>query len=818
MVINSNLFNIAENAGDKTKAAYQNEQNMGNMKRVEIEDVDDLLLNPGKGFYLSTREANYTDTSCDEAFTVIYRRFNWCDIEPTEGTYNWELIDNMLADCELRGKKFAFGVMNANSSSKNVYVTPQWVFDAGAESYEAYISSSGVTQIIPVWTDEIFLSKVNNFVNALAERYDGNENIEFIEIRSYGDWGEQHLGNLGGDAITSEQLKELYITPYQNAFQSTQLINIIGKEEYCDTYNVGINDGISVRRDGIFHSYNIGKVCFDYAYSKLPTIIEYYQGYPESVKQGTWSDDALLEEIELWRPSYTEFCLQMYEDDPEFCKTVANKVGYYFRLKEAEYRETVNPNETTNINLTFTNEGVAPLYKPCTVYVGLLDENNQLIAKYKTDINPQIWMPNQKIKEKISVKFTGVEEGKYKVAVGLYLNESDENPTYLLGSQGKTDNNWYIFGEINLDSDYAEQNVTINGNEYASINEYIETLIGENCNHVWNWTVLKESTDTGERLKQGTCEICGKVETRTMKIVGAYINGYNPAVAADGSTIDTSYESIGSKTDGTLEKDGTTDGTSGNGNKNQTFTVNEITKWRIIGEDEEGRVMITTADPILKDDGYNMIFRGQAGYMNAIEELDKICSIYGQGKYADTSEFSYDLNGTTIVSGARSIRVEDIGAKIEKTTTQNKYSKKLYSEDNNYYIYMNSQKSDYTNFIYWDDNTETWNTLSEESEVLLDFYGVPSVALTGQQLDMVYNNSEGNATMYYLANKMPMLSYGVATYTICSVYNSKIGIGGVYVSDGVTEATFGAAVRPVVYLDANVQLSYDSTTGEYTIN
>ena len=38
----------------------------------------------------------------------------------------------------------------------------------------------------------------------------------------------------------------------------------------------------------------------------------------------------------------------------------------------------------------------------------------------------------------------------YDLAVGLFLNSDDENPTYLLGSEGKVDNNWYLLGEVEV--------------------------------------------------------------------------------------------------------------------------------------------------------------------------------------------------------------------------------------------------------------------------------------------------------------------------------------------------------------------------------
>lgn len=421
--------------------------------KTVLSETDEILLNPGKGFYLSAREsANGLNESCDDIFTTIYRRFNWSDIEPEEDVYNWEVIDELIANCEARGKKFAFGIMSANTSAWKEYVTPKWVFDKGAASYEYYKSEAGITQVIPVWTDEIFLQEVNDFVEALGERYNGNETIAFIDIRSYGNWGEQHLGVIGGDELTAEQMKELYMEPYVNAFTDTLLVTPIGTSGYSELYNWSVDNGIALRRDGIFNSYDIGLDNFLYAYGKLPTIFEYYNGYPERKADGTWNSDDLKNEIDRWKASYTEFFLEMYTDEPDMCKYVANRLGYYFKFKEAEYTNSVISNQTAKFKLKFTNDGVAPLYEPCTVYIGLLDENNNLVQKYKTEIDPHTWMPDEEVTERLEIQFNNVATGNYKIALGLFLNEDDENPTYLLGNEGKTDDKWYVFGEININN------------------------------------------------------------------------------------------------------------------------------------------------------------------------------------------------------------------------------------------------------------------------------------------------------------------------------------------------------------------------------
>ena len=256
----------------------------------------------------------------------------------------------------------------------------------------------------------------------------------------------------------------MYIKPYINAFKKTLLVNPWGKDSYNDTYKWAIDNGVSIRRDGIMVRTN-GKTCFEYAYGKVPTVFEYYYNYSELKYKQLWSEEKLIDYIETWHPSYTEFFPEMYEDNPSFCKYIANKIGYYFKFKQANYTNTIKTTENNDITLTFTNEGVAPLYEPCTFYIGLLDQKYNLVKKYKTDINPQKWMPNEESKEEISLQLDGVDDGDYIIALGLFYNENDEKPTYLLGNTGKTDDNWYVFGNINITNPPEEYEIKSQNDE-----------------------------------------------------------------------------------------------------------------------------------------------------------------------------------------------------------------------------------------------------------------------------------------------------------------------------------------------------------------
>lgn len=482
-------------------------------------DSEEVLLNPGKGFVLR----DSLDATCDDMISVVYYRMGWSTIEPEEGQYNWSVIDSKINNCKKRGKKFAFGIMNSCVASTREYVTPKWVFDAGAE-YTTYENSYGIIQKNPVWTDEIFLEKLNNFIKALAERYDGNENIAYIDIRSYGSYGEQHLTSIGGTVISAEQLKELYIEPYMNAFESTLLINPWGKDMYNDTYKWAVDNGISIRRDGILPLTN-GKSIFEYAYGKLPTIFEYFASYSKLKENGYWNTDSLLNYVETWHPSYIEFFPDMYNENKEFCEMLANKIGYYFKFKGATYTNTTSTKQETDISLNFTNEGVAPLYEPCTVYIGLLDENYNLVKKYKTDINPQTWMPEESVQENINMKLDGVETGRYIISLGLFLNEEDENPTYLLGNSGKTNDKWYVFGEIYITNPAEEYSINAENEKYL-INSYKDFYININLKNLRENSSYIAKVYINNKLK-GTVEIDNSQEIFDKKITLRFGEGNN---------------------------------------------------------------------------------------------------------------------------------------------------------------------------------------------------------------------------------------------------------------------------------------------------
>ena len=85
----------------------------------QFHEVDTLLANPGQGWMSQSRSPR---TSPRFPCSVVYIRFNWADVEPERGNYNWQVIDDVIAARKPRGATVGFRVMtcNAHSSSERV--------------------------------------------------------------------------------------------------------------------------------------------------------------------------------------------------------------------------------------------------------------------------------------------------------------------------------------------------------------------------------------------------------------------------------------------------------------------------------------------------------------------------------------------------------------------------------------------------------------------------------------------------------------------------------------------------------------------------
>ncbi len=149
-----------------------------------------------KGIYQFT-SSNTSANSDNPYLAGNYLGYYWSQLEPQQGQYNWSVIDRDMAPWTSHGKKIILRVSTAGYSHWyppfSGHGTPQWVYDLGVSSVTETDGS-----VLPQFWNPIFLQNLHDFIQALAQRYDGNADIAFIEI-GLGIGGESKVDSHNGN-------------------------------------------------------------------------------------------------------------------------------------------------------------------------------------------------------------------------------------------------------------------------------------------------------------------------------------------------------------------------------------------------------------------------------------------------------------------------------------------------------------------------------------------------------------------------------------------------------------------------------------------
>ena len=442
---------------------------------------DELITkNPGKGWvrYGLNNEEKDDGFSADLDQKVVdysstaYFRYTWNQLEPEEDKYNLQSIKNAIAYWKARGIKFAFGIMSVYCKQESSY-TPEWVFEKGAAYKE--ITYNDVTTKVPVFDDEIYMAEYRELLDALAEEFDGNDDIAWIDIRSYGDTGEFHVINLPEELALDEAGMKEHIEMHIDAFKKTPLA-ICGGVFY-DTSNAGYitpeyikSKNLLVRNDGA----NAIMDEMDDFQGFVPTISETAPAYPSYCTTKGWDNVKYLEHFKHMKQSYMDIgqwstgSQQFVKEQEPIIRYLTNKMGYHFVLNSVKLPRYILPEKAVSISFNWVNEGITYLYENCNIDVALIDSKNNVIKTFRSDAVPtKQWAPETEVQDTVSIELGDVENGEYVLAVGL-KRDNDAKPDYQIGNTGKTADNWYVFAKAVkndngyiIDSSYEPQEETV---------------------------------------------------------------------------------------------------------------------------------------------------------------------------------------------------------------------------------------------------------------------------------------------------------------------------------------------------------------------
>jgi hypothetical protein len=349
-------------------------------------DTGLALVNPGMGWtfhFFSNTIRNYgskleaSDTLEDwPGLSVVYLRVPWSFLEPEEGRFNWSLFDTPAQRWIARGKRIAIRVSCSESWMRNA--TPAWVERAGAKGIE-FEFGKGPRPGGPLWDpdylDPVFLAKLEHFLATMARRYDGNPNVAFIDIGSFGMWGEGHTGFSSrlNETQTFEVVKR-HIDLHRQAFRQTQLCisdDVAGASKpgrHFPTMDYALAHGVTLRDDSIMvqtppHSWYHAEMAQEF-WPRLPVILE-HEHYGSSKSRGAWNGDFLLQSVEDYHASYLSihwWPREELNENRETIDRINRRLGYRIQLREIRWPSTIPIGRPFDVDSVWANAGAAPCY------------------------------------------------------------------------------------------------------------------------------------------------------------------------------------------------------------------------------------------------------------------------------------------------------------------------------------------------------------------------------------------------------------------------------------------------------------------------
>lgn len=443
------------------------------------------LANPHKGFTVVTDAPWIFDPAVEygpygawnnRAWDLVtygsgYRK--WSDLHKGEGVYDWTELDELLAALAEHNMGYALRVFPYSTSfirandtpPENYDWTPKFVYEKGAKNIKATVKGnslleSGTQAQVPVWDDAVYLKYAKEFATALAKKYDGDPRIEYIDIRTFGEWGEWHVSNLEGSQMPSFEIQKDIVKHYASEFKKTQLV--IPSDGYGEIYTYALSLGVTKRDDGMIGIPGTADSLVRAYKAGLPTIAEnmgqysimltYTDVIPGDYLKWTparWVDAIKTAHLTYYVLDQDEECAyQFYKDNKALADSMTHVIGYNFKITDAELLTISQGATITNkLNITVKNTGVAPCFFDVYMVAEFVDSTGAALAQLGEIIKiPKATFKDGDVKEfsfatSVPAKQTNVAELP-GVSVALSLYESEEafkagkNPTVRFDNDG----------------------------------------------------------------------------------------------------------------------------------------------------------------------------------------------------------------------------------------------------------------------------------------------------------------------------------------------------------------------------------------------
>jgi hypothetical protein len=445
---------------------------------LNLDESDDILVNPGRGwvihYYDNTIEKYGNRLAPDDnlddfpGFTTCYLRLAWNYLEPKEGEFNWQLIDTPIRRWTAAGKRIAFRISCCETDPKQPYATPKWLRDLGCKGqtfrpFRRDVTLTDGESWEPDYGDPMFLAKLEQFLAAFAQRYDSQPWMDFIDMGSYGCWGEWHTSFSSQRRWPDEVLKE-HIDIHARNFKKTQLFILYGAgDELCDYARKTVKAGLRIDSVGVpWYVYNRGfythRYMFEKSYRRFPVVVE-PDHYWACVRHNCWQKGSVLEHaVGALHPSWLtvhHYPREWLEENRDLVRRLSNRIGYWFLLKTVVHPKTVRAGEEFEVQMNWENRGCAPIYRKYPLVLSFVrcDSGVEVARLVHPSADCRRWKDGDSYVNHLRwLMPKEMSAGEYRLRVGLVDRPRDKQAAIAIGTVGREADGFYAVSRLTVEA------------------------------------------------------------------------------------------------------------------------------------------------------------------------------------------------------------------------------------------------------------------------------------------------------------------------------------------------------------------------------
>jgi hypothetical protein len=428
-----------------------------NVTYVPIESTR-VLNNPYMGFAVDARYDKFA-----QPYRLAHANLYWRDLEPVEGRYDWEAIEEKYRFDQWREKKVNLilrVVLDYPGDSKHMDI-PDWLYESIDRQGTWYDIEYG-QGFSPDYSHPVLIRKHEQLIRALAERYDDDPLIAYIQLGSLGHWGEWHTRDEEPGRIefprraVSDQYAEHYVDHFTNKPLLMRRPHAIALEHKMGLFNDAFGKRDATIKEFLdWYTNGYTSWLTQEPEPAMPDFWTYAPSGGEFSDETRYVTDAYIDDTILqaklthvtWMGPNAPYKEPLGGKLQNNIDRFLNTIGYRFVIAKETHEQTVRPGGRLHVRAAIVNRGAAPIYYRWPLEIGIVDAAGVLQSKIRSSQDIRTWLPGtRQVSVDVPVPAT-LPAGEYTLTAAI-LDPTNGQPGIDLAIEGRRSDGRYTLGSF----------------------------------------------------------------------------------------------------------------------------------------------------------------------------------------------------------------------------------------------------------------------------------------------------------------------------------------------------------------------------------